>query len=369
MIRLYARSSTLGRLGELDGWSSLECLLRFNGVSSFVLGLSGGTRDAALLAQAQGIVVVRDGLTLLSGPITHRGAKQAGASSELTFAGSDDSVWLSRRLAVPVPAGPPYSAAAYDVRSGPAETVIRAYVDANLGPGAIAARRLAGLTLPASQGRGTTVRGDARFDNLLTLLQSLALVGGTRFRIVQVGAGLELEQSLPADRTATAQFSLGLGNLRGYDYSATDPTATYAYVGGQGEGTARTILEGSAATPPFRAEVFIDQRDSNDTAALEQSRSEALLEGQATTSLSLQPIDLPSLTFGRDYGLGDRVSVLVEGRTIRDVVREVKLVFTAEAGESLEPVVGTPGASSPDVPELFSQLSRQADRLSHLERR
>ncbi len=365
---LFARSRSLGRLGELDRWSSLETLLRFNSVSSFVLTVPTGTRDAALLAQAEGLVVVRDGRTLLSGPILSRQAKVEGAEGELTFAGSDDSVWLARRLALPVPSGPPYTAASHDIRSGAAETVLRGYVDANLGPGATAARRLAGLTLPASQGRGASVRGEARFDSLLLLMQTLALLGGLGFRLVQVGPGLELEVFQPADRTATAQFSLGLGNLRGYSYSAEEPTATYAYVGGQGEGTARTIVEGGAVDPPFRAEVFRDQRNTAEVAGLEQSRAEALLDGQARTALSLSPVDLPSLRFGRDYGLGDRVSVLVERQPIRDVVREVKLAFTAE-GETLEPVVGTPGAASPDAPRLLAQLARQAARLSHLERR
>lgn len=367
-ITVYARTAALGRLGEVDDFRTLDTVLRFNGVSSFALDVAGGTRDAALMAAASGIVVVSDGRTLLSGPITTRAAKVDGDESLLTFAGTDDTVWLDRRLALPVPTGPPFTAAAYDVRTGPAESVIRAYVDANAGPTAPAARRVPGLSLPATQGRGATVRGTARFDNLLALAQTLALVGGTGFRIVQSGAGIALEQYVPADRTATAQFSLGLGNLRGYDYEATDPTATYAYVAGQGEGTARTIVEGAAASSPYRAEVFVDQRDTNDLTALEQSRTEALIEGAAATALSLSPIDTPSLTFGRDYNLGDRVAVLVEGVTVRDVVREVRLTLTAD-GETLTPVVGTANASNPDVPALFDQLAEQASRLSLLERR
>lgn len=367
-LTLYARDSSLARIGELDGWTSFETVLRYNNVSSFLLNVEGGTRDAALLAAAEGVVVVRDGLTLLSGRITTRQAKVDRGAGVLTYAGSDDTLWLSRRLALPVPAGPPYTSQAYDVRTGVAETVIRAYVDANLGPSAAVARRLSGLTLPASAGLGTSVTGTARFDNLLALCQELALVGGTGFRIAQVGSGLQLLQYVPTDRTATAQFSLGLGNLLAYDYGTTEPTATYGYVAGQGEGTARTIVEGSATSPPFRAEAFQDQRDTNDSTALAQSLTQTLLDGQASTALSLQPLDLPSLTYGRDYGLGDKVSVLVEGVTVRDVVREVKLAFTS-SGERLEPVVGTPGASSPDVPQLFDQLARQASRLSNLERR
>lgn len=365
---LYARDAALRRVGEVDDFDKVECVLRFNGVSTWVLDLDARSAAAAVMADAAGIVLVRDGITLLSGPSVVRRVTLESGKSRLMFAGVDDTVWLDRRLALPVPLGPPYTAQSHDRRTGPAEDVIRAYVDANAGPGASAARRVPGLALPASQGRGGAVIGNARFAVLLELAQALALVGGTGFRIVQVGAGLELVQYVPADRTRTASFSLGLGNLAGYTYEQTDPTATYAYVAGQGEGTARTIVEGGAVDPPYRAEVFRDQRDTNEQAALEQSRAEALTEGAGTTSLSLSPIDTDAVTFGRDYLPGDRVAVTVDGVTITDVVREVKLTLAPD-GDTLVPVVGTPGASNPDVPTLFDTMRKQARRLSALERR
>lgn len=370
VLQVMARSASLTRLGEVTDYASLELVLRYNGVSTFLLTMDGRGPGAALMAGADGIVVSRDGVVILSGSVETEQRVLDNGASRYVVAGKDDTGWLQFALAMPVPSGPPYTANAYDVRSGKAETVIRQYVDLNLGPGAITARRLTGLTLAADLARGATVYGQARFQTVLELAQELGQAGGLGFRIVQVGLGLQFQAYVPADRTRTAVFSLGLGNLQGYDYSRSDPTATYAYVAGQGEGTARTIVEGGVATTlPRRRETFRDQRDTNDSLALTQSRDDALTEGGTTNALSLVPIDTASVAFGRDYGLGDRVTVLVDGIQVQDVVREVKLAYAGSGAEQISPTVGTPGVSSPDVPALFDTLVDQSQRLSRLERR
>ena len=372
-LRLFARDASLRRTGQIEDYRTLTTPLRFNKVSGWVLTLDAASAGARLLTRGAGLIVERDGVTLLSGPVTGLETVLDADRETLVVTGVDDTVWLDRRLALPVPAGPPYTAAAYDTTSGPAETVMQYYVDRNLGPAATAARRLAGLTLPADQGRGSTVYGAARFHTLLELLQTLALAGGDLgFRIVQVGTGLQFQVYAPADRTKTALFSRDFGNLRGYQYKLTVPTADYLYVAGQGEGTARTIVEGSdaaAVARDGRFESFVDQRDTADPAALAQSLTENLAEKAATTSLSLSPIDTAAVTFGRDYLLGDRVTAVIGGTVIKDVVREVVLGIAGDGVERLTPVVGTPNASNPAVPDLFDRQAAQERRLSQIERR
>lgn len=370
---IYTRDAALRRTGQVEDFASLTMPLRFNRVSGWALTLAGGTKDARLLAEAQGIEVVRDGRTLLSGPITSPRRTLSERREVATIGGSDDTVWLARRLALPVPGGPPYTAAQYDDKSGAVETVLRYYVDRNLGPAATAARRLTYLTLPADQGRGATVRGRARFHQMLELLQGLALAAGNiGFRIVQVGQELEFQVYVPADRTRTAIFSVELGNLAGYDYAITAPGANYAYVGGQGEGTTRAFVEGGdqASIDEWgRVETFRDRRDSELIADLEQTRTEALVEGAATSALSMTPVQTDAVRFGRDYGLGDVVTVTVDGEQITDVVREVTLTMRPDGAEDVVPVVGTPGASDPRARQLFDVMRRQARRVSNLERR
>jgi hypothetical protein len=372
VIRLFARNSALRRTGQIEDFRSLQMQLRFNRTSTWLLELDADSPAVALLGRTDGLIVERDGATLLSGPVTSRERTSEAESQTVTVTGVDDTVWLERRLALPVPSGPPYSTVAYDDKSGAAETVLRYFVDRNLGPSATVARRLQPLTLAADLGRGSTVRGRGRFHTLLELLQPLALTGGDLgFRIVQVDSALEFQVFAPDDRTGTAVFSEQMGNLAGFTYSESAPPADYVYVGGQGEGTTREFVEGGTQADIDvygRIELFKDRRDAEDLATLEQARAEALAEAQAPTSLSISPIDTDAVAFGVEYGLGDRVTVVIDGEVIQDVVREVDLKLTSE-GEALAPVVGTPGASSPRALELFAKQERLSRRISPIERR
>jgi hypothetical protein len=373
-IKLEARNAALRRLGEIDDFRSLTMPLRFNRTSEWELVLDGDSPGAALLTETGGLIVERDGRVLLSGPVRQITRALSGGRSTVTVKGFDDTVWLDRRLAPPVPSGPPYASAAYHTVNGAAESVMRTYVDSNLGPAATAGRRLARFALAADGLRGSSVKGSARFTMLLELLQALALSGGDLgFRIVQSGETLVFEVYQPADMTTTAIFSVEFGNLLGYEYQTSAPQANYVYVGGGGEGTARVIVEGgdtSSIDVHQRIEApFRDRRDTEDVATLEQQRAESLLEMQAQTSLSITPIDTEAVAFGTHYGLGDRVTVVIDGVEVQDVVREVLLTVTADEGEVLTPTLGTPGATSPRVPDLFAAVARQGRRLSFLERR
>ena len=370
---IFARDSTLTRTGEIQDFDQLQMTLRYNDVDRWVLTMNGDSPDAALITKTGGIVVVRDGVTLMSGPVTTIRRMQDAQAGRLEVSGMDDTIWLTRRLGLPVPSGPPYTAFAYDTITGVCETVIRSLVDRNLGPSAIAARQLAGLTLAADGARGTSVTALARFGTLLFYLQDLALTGGDLgFRIVQVGTGLQFQVYVPVDRTATAQFSFALGNLVSYDYAFTVPAANYIYVAGGGEGTARIIDEGSSAasiTTFGRFEMFQDRRDTSDATVLAQARSENLTTSAATSSLSMVPIDTAAVTFGTDYNLGDKVTVLAGGDTIRDVVREVSLTVAPSGVETVMPLVGNANARSPVTPDFLEQAQASADRISKLERR
>lgn len=370
MISLHVRDEALRRIGQVDDFTSLELNLKFNDVSSWQLVVDGASPAVGMLTDARGVIVVRDGVTLLSGPVLGKQQTLAGGRETVTFNGADDTVWLARRLALPSAA--PYTAAAYDTATGPAETVLRGYVDRNLGASAVAARQLTYFTQPASAGIGSTVTGNARFDNLLALLQSLALAGGDLgFRIVQSGTGLTFDVYQPVDRSSTAVFSIPLGNLAAYDLKTSAPALDYVVVAGQGTGTGRVFVEGgdsASLTTYGRIEFFQDRRDTPDTTVLTQARDETLAANKPVTSLSLTPVDTASVTFGRDYNLGDKVTVAVAGQTVRDVVRQVNLKLSASTSELLTPTVGTPGATNPAVPALFAALRQQSRRITNLER-
>lgn len=403
--RIYIRDADRRRVAEVEDYQQLDLVLRYNAVSSWVLELPADGDPAGLLAWGGGIVVTRDGSTLLSGPVTRFERQWDARTNRLTASGPDDLVWLDRRSALPVPAGPPYTSQAHDVRTGPAETVIKQYVDYNAGPSASVDMQVSGLTVAADTALGLAVTGRARFQNLLELCQALALAGGDiGFRLVQSGLDLEFQVWQPSDLTRSAIFSPALGNLVAYRYTAEAARVNHVICGGGGEGTSRTFEEGEDAASIARygrIVGFRDRRDTTDTAELQQTIAEELAGGAERMRLSLTPIDSPGLAFVGDYALGDLVTVIITEEValaqqayyylqggsfpaewlgdeqtvlrrvsvIQDKVREVKLAITPEQADVIRPQLGTPEAQYSSMLALFDQVRRLGGRLSNLERR
>jgi hypothetical protein len=371
---LYVRDSSLARVAQIDDWQRFELTMRFNRAGSWTLELPPDSAPATLLlADGAGLVIVRDGVTLSSGPRLGRVRARRPEANTLTLPGTNDMIWLARRLAYPVPAGPPYSGAEYDVRTGVAETIIREYVNLNAGPGAAVARRVAGLTLAADGGLGTSVTGRARFDNLLEFIASLALQGGDLgFDVVQSGSDLVFSVYEPRDMTASAVFSLALGNLQGFAYNEQAAGANYVICGGEGEGTARTFAEGSDATSVAkwgRIETFIDYRKTTDAGELGSAVTEELERQAERFTASVDPIDTAGMAFMTHWQLGDRVTLLVDDVELQAMVREVKIVVDRDGRETVTPVLGTPGVSSENLLDMIVKSGALRPRVGLMERR
>ena len=384
--RLVVRDASLNLVAEVENYTECTISPRFNQLGAWVLELPADTPAAEALVEGAGLVVVRNGTVLLSGPMTHREDVGDERGDRVRASGYDDNVVLADRLALPC--AWPYTAQEADVRTGVCETVLRAYVAANAVTGgswlSVTAGHeraaVTGLALAADAAQGATVTGRARFVNLLELLTDLALSGGDLgFRVVQtltVPATLEFQVYVPADRTATAVFSREMGNLRGYEYAVEAPTGNHVIVGGQGEGVARTFRErtdtASITQYSRRIEIFKDRRDTNSTTELDQDGDTELAQRQERGQLKLEPLDTAGLAFlnsdtTRTYALGDKVTVVVRGAPVQDVVREVRITLTARDGEVLEPVVGTPGAMLTHTNTFV--LRHLHKRLSLVERR
>ena len=241
---LYVRDMDRLLAAEVDAFASLELTLRYNAPGRWMLTLPWADAAAAYLTVgAGGLVVVRDGTVLLSGPVEWAERTWNANGDVLVAAGPDDTGLLASRVALPDPAGPPYTAHEYDVLTGAAETIMRQYVAYNAGASARPERKIAGLTLDVDHAAGASITGRARFVNLLTLLQQLGLAGGVGFRVVQDGTDLEFQVYESRDLTASVIFSSAMGNLAQFEYGTTAPEANYVICAGGGEGTARTFAE------------------------------------------------------------------------------------------------------------------------------
>lgn len=373
--KLYVRRSDRLRDAEIDDFVKFTAILRFNDVETWALDAPVAGAASRMILEGGGIILKRDDDVVLSGPLQRSEARWNQDEDALTHYGSGDTEWLRRRLALPVPTGPPYTAAEHDVRTGLAETIMKQYVDVNAGPGAQLRRQVPGLVVPATSGLGLTVTGRARFQNLLDLLRSLALAGGDLgFRVLQsddTDAALSFQMYVPQDRSASVKFSRDLQNLAKSTLVQEAPTGNYVIVGGGGEGTDRTFAELGNYWSIIAfglVETFVDRRDTSDLDELNQTIDETLADREQQFGLSVTPLDTLSMQFGRDYGLGDQVAVVIAGQVLVHVIREVHIEITSE-GTTVRPMIGTPGRASPGVPRMFRALSTLGRRIGGLERR
>lgn len=380
--KLYVRDKDNNRVAELEDYTQAILTPVYNDVGTWSVTLSRKSKQAAALTTPlAGIIATRDDTTVFSGIATERHHTWNGTTDQVTVSGCTDDIWLLSRLVSPSPgeSAPPYTVQAVDVRTGIASTVIRQYVNVNLGPGAVPARRKSDLTIGADPLLGASVRGEARWDsNLLEFLKPLAVSGGVGFRIVQVGTGLEFQVYQATDRSNTIKFSPDLGNLLAFDYSSQIPKANYAFVGASGTGTARIIKEysdpTSIATWGRWEGQLVNAANTSDTTQIQQSGTEALVDGQEQASLSITPLETPTQRFGFDYFLGDRVTVQLEGPAatgysesgqIVDTLREI-VIRLDENGQTVTPSVGT--GDRLQIFRMFRVFRQHDRRLNNIER-
>lgn len=378
------RDSTRTRIGQLlptdlVGWKSA---LRFNNVGTWELTLPA-THDVGsqLALPGAGIIVTHKAAGVIFSGITtaveisHEAGDPNGV---MTISGVDDSILLAERLAYPTPATADVTAqtSAYDVvTSTKASTAMYGYVKRNLVTGtAPTARAVTGLTTATDTAFGSLVTKSARFDILGELLSDIAIIDGLGFDIKQVGTNLVFEVFQPVDRTKTIRMDVTNNTLSKSSYGFGIMDATRAIVAGQGTGSARTFVDvtttastGAETLWKRRREVYIDQRNTSVTAELTQAGLEKLADGGITvTSIDIVPSSDQTMRYGIDWGLGDKVTVVIGGQEVAATVTQVGITIEAD-GIRVGATVGKPVGV--DYDSLITRKQQDTlKRLGQLER-
>lgn len=380
-LRVYVRNSTLQRIGQVTDYTSLTVVSRHNAIGAISMDISASSDSAPKLVEGNGLIVkTPTGETVLTGPIRtadwSRSESDAGAGKLTIGAVSDDEI-LSRYTCWPSPTAAigSQTASVYKIDVAAVETGMRNLVNLNAGPGALASRKNPLLTLATNGLHGPAlVREVNQFDNLLTVLQDIASAAGLGFRVRQVGSTLQFQVFQPADLSGSARFSFGLGNLTDASYSTTPPTCTRALVVAGGGSSPRVCQVYDRSDPLFPGlviEQFVDQTSVDTasvdlTAQMDQAGEEALANGAGQGSLSISPIDLPKLRYGRDYNVGDTVAAQLRGGTwYTDVVREVTLT-SAPGNSTVKATVGGDSTGTGAVARIYSfiaQVKKDVGRL------
>lgn len=342
-------------------WSSLTVVERHN-----VTGTDPGTWSVTarnegltgLLTPGNGVLLTRGDQLVMSGPIT---SIQRGATVS-TVSGVSDLDVLNDRILFPDPSSPITSQpAAYDNRSGPAESVLLSYVRFNAGDAARAERRVPRLRLPATLGRGRNVSIKGRLDLLGSTVADIAESGKLHVDILQGeddAPFLQFTVRPITDRTgnvrfgATSDFTGGvIGD--GWTYTLNRPSVTDAIVAGGGQGQARLFVERVSAeaetTWGAKVEALIDQRQTTVASELADAGDDALSDGDEPVTVSFTITDSPDVQYRKNWFVGDKVGVFIDGLDLSNLVREVTTTVQAQDGsptETVSAVVGSRDSSA-----------------------
>ncbi|MEU5908913.1 MULTISPECIES: siphovirus ReqiPepy6 Gp37-like family protein [Actinomycetes] len=389
-VQLLVTDRNLKVVGDpLSGWTRLAVDLNYNAPASGSVVLPAWPEVLELLQPGHRLVVVRDQGVWCAGPMEEPqdyqwDLEQNPAPGTVTVRFSDDLARVAGYLTYPEPTKAFANQDTITDRlrtfSGQnAETIIRQLVNENCGPGALAARRIERLVLDDVAGVGGNRSLSTRFEPLLDACRTVAATDGLGIRTRQVGDQIKFGVYKPANRTSTARFSQGLGNLRSLSFTMGAPLATSELVQGGGDPdeqatppNIRVYVEvtSGAAADWYRVEKLIDKTGTLDDfgGELTQAGTLALGDDNPQASLATVTVDTEDLKAGRDYVLGDRVTVaLPTGLEVADIVQSIRLEATADEGEVVTSVVGnsdktTTTATVRTVRDLARRLGRMEAR-------
>lgn len=385
-VQLLVTDRNLNVVGDpLSGWTRLAVDLNYNAPASGSVTLPAWPEVMELLQPGHRLVVVRDKAVWCAGPMEEPqdyrwDLEQNPDPGTVTVRFSDDLARIAGYLTYPEPAK---AFTAQDTitdrlrtfTATNAETIIRTLVNENCGPGALAARRIERLVLDDIAGVGGNRSLSTRFEPMLDACRTAAATDRLGFRTRQVGNEIRFGVYKPVDRTSTARFSQGLGNLRSLSFTMGAPLATSELVQGGGDpddqATPPNIrvyaeVTSGAAADWYRVEKLVDKTGTLDDSGgeLTQAGTLALGDDNPQASLATVTVDTEDLRAGRDFFLGDKVTVaLPTGLEVADIVQTIRLEAEPDTGEVVTSVVGnsdktTTTATVRAVRDLARRLGR-----------
>ena len=232
-ITLYNKDFV--RQGWLGDPEDLTVSPVFNGIGDAVITVATTNAKLPLLRERGARVVIENefGDHLVGGKIRAKSGKGPTLDGSMTFTVVDDYRLLSRVLGWPVPtAALTAQTSEYHTLSGPAETVLKAAVQAN------AVTRLGEpVTVAPDLGRGDSITAAFRFHPLADQLFPAVETAGLGVTVRQVGNRLVVDCFEPQLHPRTLTEAGGI--VTEWDWTEAEAEATDVVVGGKGEGVAR----------------------------------------------------------------------------------------------------------------------------------
>lgn len=310
----------LEKIGEINDYESLNFKRVWEDVGTFELKIPNDAQYAITLFEDNFVLIDEKRVGIITNYHIDENDKR-------TVKGYQLKGILRNRIILPP------SHTTHDRRYAEAETVMKHYVDRHAVYPTDSARLIPNLVLKANQKRGNYLQVESRLKNLAEQLKEISLASGlgwdvyldehARQFVFDVQAGKNLtrnQQTYPP-----VVFATSLENVLKREFEKdTSSYKNTAYVGGQGEGEDRRIVETytEVATGLARKEVFIDARDiSNQTEDKQEKpeseiikmlkdRGKQKLENEFSKIVSFVSYvtEKPGMEYEKDWTLGDIVT-------------------------------------------------------------
>lgn len=332
---------SLNRLGFVADPISVTVTPRHNAIGSLDLTVALSDDVVPLLTPRGGrITCTYKGAQIFSGPRRPLNAQGPTQGGTITLSYEDDIRLLWNLLGYAVPANTADNqTATADVRTGPAETVVKGYLSANKG------RHPKTITVAANQGRGSSISGSVRMVPLADELIDKVDGAGIGLSVRQNGSsGLVVDCYTPAT-VQRALTEIG-GGIRSYTWTENPFTANGGVVGGPNEGKDREFrrVDNTASQTEWGdlIETVIDASDKTLIADIIVAGNAALAAAGPTAGFSIELAETDIFHYGGDNGIhvGDSATANIAGQTITDVIREVALSWDRGNGLVVKPAVG-----------------------------
>lgn len=344
-FRLYA---------EVVRYASLRLKLRHYDTGEFELHLHPGEAGAAALLENRVIL-----------PLGHpekamliKKVVRTEGKDELTVSGRTLDGLTRQRIALPPKTTE--STFGWDRIVGDAETVLKHYAQVNMTAPEEEVRRFHFLDLEENLHRGmANLPWQARFDELDALLGKIAKYADIGWDIVpdmaarrfvfRVRPGRDLTQGNRQGRRVVV--SAAMGNLSRLVYTRDITGAkNQLYVGGAGEDEQRLILAvGEAASGLARHEGWADAGSIDSAVDLQEEGRHRIQDLRPTIGLDCDVLPFGAMQYGRDWRLGDKVTVIGERAAMDARVTEVQELYEADKPVRLDVTFADPPQGIVDI--------------------
>jgi hypothetical protein len=253
-----------------------------------------------------------------------------------------------------------YAGSPQAAKSGVCETVAKEFVDENVGPGAtvVAGRDRAGnfqgLTVEVTANTGAAWDGARANNNLLDVLVELADFAPADFNIVPTSFdpdAIAMEFQWKADQWGLDKtwgngtrpavvFSPSNGNVENVKmaYSRLDEV-NVCDVGGPSQGAARVYTSRTSGTendsPWARRAVFRDARNAHTAGERQDIGDQTLNAQRSKRALTFNARQTKATRYGRDWDLGDLVTVEFLGRSYDKKIVGVTIGVSENGDETI----------------------------------